>query len=157
MYVDVYVLSPKYPPIPRKWADDRYELQRRVDLDTKLHGISILALDPGGMPGTGMVRDSPFYIRFILGSVLPLFLGIINYLAPSVPFRKPKRSGGDLLRVALDEEEVGKYPKAVNFNGRVVEDTSPETRDERKQKELWEGSLSLAGIKEGDTVLENWK
>jgi hypothetical protein len=109
------------------------------------------------MAGTGMVRDSPFLIRFILGSVLPLFLGIINFLAPSVPFRTTTRSGGDLLYAALDEEEIGKYPKAVNLNGRVVEDTSPETRDETKQKELWEGSLSLAGIKQGDTVLENWK
>jgi hypothetical protein len=84
-------------------------------------------------------------------------LGVVNYLAPSVPFRTTRRSGGDLLYAALDEEELGKHPKAVNLNGRVREDTSPETRDTVKQKELWASSLAFAGIKQGDTVLEKWQ
>lgn len=33
----------------------------------------------------------------------------------------------------------------------------PEAKDEKKQKELWEGSLRYAGIKDGDTVLVEWK
>jgi hypothetical protein len=29
--------------------------------------------------------------------------------------------------------------------------------DEAKQKELWKGSLELAKVKEGDTVLKDWR
>ena len=116
-----------------------------------------MALDPGGMPGTGITRDAPWLIQLIMGRVMPLFLGIINYLAPSMPFWTPERSGGDLLCAALDEEKLGKHPKAVTLDGRVKNVTSPESRDENKQKELWQGSLALAEIKESDTILSNWK
>jgi NAD(P)-dependent dehydrogenase (short-subunit alcohol dehydrogenase family) len=138
-------------------SDGRYELQRRLDSDSKLHNVAIMALDPGGMPGTGITRTAPLLVRMIIEYIMPLFLGIINFLAPSLPFRTTKRSGGDLVYAALDEKELGKHPKTINLNGRVKEITSAETRDESKQKELWEGSLSLAGIKEEETVLEHWK
>jgi hypothetical protein len=53
--------------------------------------------------------------------------------------------------------ETLKRPKAVNLNGRVIEDTSPESHDEEKQESLWEGSVKLANLREGDTILKNWK
>lgn len=34
-----------------------YELQHRLDNDVKLKNISIMAMDPGGMPGTGISRE----------------------------------------------------------------------------------------------------
>jgi hypothetical protein len=112
-------------------------------------------MDPGGMPGTGISRDAPFTIRAAL-RVLGMMLGFINYFFPNAPFRSTRRSAGDLLHAALDEEEVGARHKAVNLNGRAKEDTSAESRDEAKWKELWEGSVKLAGLKKGDTVLANW-
>ena len=124
-------------------------------MDPKLHNISIMALDPGAMPGTGISRDAPFTIRATI-RVLRLMLGFINYFFPNAPFRSPKRSAGDLLHASLDEEEIGARPKAVNLNGRVRENTSAESRDEAKWKKLWEGSVKLAGLKKGDTVLANW-
>jgi hypothetical protein len=124
-------------------------------MDPKLYNISIMAMDPGAMPGTGISRNAPFTIRAAV-RVLGLMLGLINYCFPDVPFRSPQRSAGDLLRASLEEEEVGARPKAVNLNGRMKEDTSAESRDEAKWKELWEGSLKLARLKKGDTVLANW-
>jgi NAD(P)-dependent dehydrogenase (short-subunit alcohol dehydrogenase family) len=137
-------------------SDRRYELQRRLDADPILHNISIMALDPGGMPGTGIMREAPWYMRFIVQKIMPLFLGIMNYIAPSMPFRTPTRSGEDLVYAALDENELGRHPKALNLNGRIKEPTSKESKDEAKQKELWESSIKFAGIRDGDTMLENW-
>jgi len=113
-------------------------------------------MDPGAMSGTDLLRTSPLPLKILMHWILPLFIGILNYLAPTVPFRTTKVSGGDLLCAALGDE-LGKHPKAVNLVGRVQQITSAETRDESKQKELWNGSLSLAGIKEEETVLVNWK
>ena len=61
-----------------------------------------------------------------------------------------------MLHAFFDEEELGARPKAINLNRRVKEDTSAESRDKAKWKELWEGSVKLAGVRKGDTVLSNW-
>jgi hypothetical protein len=42
------------------------------------------------------------------------------------------------------------------LDGRVVADSSKESHDEKKQAMLWEESLKFAGVKEGDTTLEDW-
>lgn len=49
-------------------------------------------------------RPSPVFDA--MGSILPLFLGILNYLAPNVLFRTSERSGRDLVYAAVDEEEL---------------------------------------------------
>jgi WW domain-containing oxidoreductase len=133
----------------------RYELQRRLDNDPKLSNLAITALDPGGMPGTGIQKTAPLQYRFfatILGYLIP----ILNYFAPSIPIRSPARSGRDLLYASMDVDTL-KRPKAVNLNGPVIEDTSLESHDEEKQGSLWEGSLKLANLRDGDTILHNWK
>ena len=142
-----YLIAPAY---------SRYELQRRLSTDPKLQTVSVLALDPGGMPGTGIVKDSPWFQRFFLGIVKRLLV-VINFVAPSLPFRSPNRSAADLLHACFDEKELGQHPKGVNLNGRVKQTTSAESRDEAKQKELWDASLKLAGLREGDTILVNWQ
>jgi hypothetical protein len=151
-HVDVHVIPlPRLPLV----LTLRYELQRRLETDPKLSNIAIAALDPGGMPGTGIQKTAPLQYRLvaiILGYLIP----ILNYFAPSIPIRSPARSGQDLLYAAMDVETL-KRPKAVNLNGRVIEDTSPESHDEEKQEMLWEGSVKLANLREGDTILKNWK
>lgn len=66
-------------------------------------------------------------------------------------------SAADLLRASFDEKGSGKHPKALYLNGSEVGVVTAEAKDEKKQKELWQGSLLFAGIKEGDTALTNWK
>jgi len=51
--------------------------------------------------------------------------------------------------------ETLKRPKVANLNGRMIEDTSPESHDEGKQEILWEGSVKLTGLCEGDRILRN--
>lgn len=62
-----------------------------------------------------------------------------------------------MLRVCFDTKAFGKYPKALYVDGSVLINTPEYANDEAKQKEVWEGSLKLASIEEGDTVLKNWR
>jgi hypothetical protein len=56
-----------------------------------------------------------------------------------------------------DEEVLGKEErKGVYLNGRKLSDSSLESHEVAKQKDLWKGSLECVGLKEGETVLKNW-
>ena len=134
----------------------RYELQRRLDKDPKLSNISILAVDPGGMPNTSIGRDSPVSVRAFIW-VLKYIMGFILFFFPKLPLRTTEQSASDLYYASFDERDLGKLPKAVNLNGHVKEVTSEESRDEEKQRQLWEESVKLAGLKSGDTLLSDWQ
>lgn len=115
-----------------------------------------MAMDPGVMPGTGIMRHAPLFYRFIF-QIAKYFLRVINYFFPNLPIRSPQRSADDLLFATFDEDMLGVHPKAVTLNGRVEKITSAESRDEAKAKRLWKESLVLSGLKQGDTILVNWK
>jgi hypothetical protein len=90
-------------------------------------------------------------------------MSIMQYVAPLLClvhenplFRTPSKTGRDVLRVCFDRKDVSEYPKAAYFDGTAVKPTPRWANDESKQKELWKGSLELAGIKEADTALKNW-
>lgn len=70
--------------------------------------------------------------------------------------RTPTIVGKDLVWCCWNESVLGKEPKALYVDARVVSTTSPESCEVWKQKTLWNGSLKVAGVKEGDTVLMNW-
>jgi hypothetical protein len=88
----------------------------------------------------------------LIGALRPL----ITYFYPSFPFRTTEQSAADLIYVCFDQKELGVHPKAVNVNGRVKEDTSAESKDEAKQRLLWEASIKLLQMKGEDTALANW-
>ncbi|KAH8598515.1 hypothetical protein B0O99DRAFT_506138 [Bisporella sp. PMI_857] len=132
-----------------------FELQRCLNADQALSGISVLAVDPGLMGGTKLTRNSSMFIR-VISQVALLFQDIVVWFRPNGSLRSPKKSGADLLRGAFDEKELGEYPKAVYLNGSEHKVAGKEARDEEKQRKLWIESLKLAGVKEGDTVLKNW-
>jgi hypothetical protein len=136
--------------------DPRYELQRRLSADPALSSISLVSVDPGGMP-TGIARDAPFLIQVLMKWILPSLAPILVYLQPNGSLRTPAKSAADLLRASFDEKALGKHPKALYLNGSEVGAVTAEAKEEKKQRELWEGSLQFAGIKEGDTALRNWK
>ena len=138
-------------------SDLRYELQRRLSADPALSDISLVSVDPGGM-GTGIARDAPLIIRIIIAWIIPALAPIMVWMQPNGSLRTPAKSAADLLRASFDESApLGKHPKALYLNGSEVGPVAIEAKDEKKQRELWEGSLQYAGIKEGDTILKSWK
>ena len=106
---------------------------------------------------TRLARDGPFLIQLLMNWIIPLLAPIFLFFQPNGSLRTPAKSAADLLRASFDENTLGKHPKALYLNGSEVGAATPEAKDEKKQRELWEGSLRYAGIKEGDTVLRNWK
>ncbi|KAG4440763.1 hypothetical protein IFR05_003750 [Cadophora sp. M221] len=134
-----------------------YELQRRLDSDPALANISILSMDPGGMGGTGIAKRAGPMIRFITGYVVPVLQHISVWLFPNGPLRPTWKSAQDLMLASFDDNYLGTHPKATYLNGSVKATSSVESRDEAKQKQLWDESIKLAMIRDGETVLKNWK
>lgn len=135
----------------------RYELQRRLHASPKLGNIAILAMDPGTVGGTNISEGGfPILIKLALKYVIYVLQIIAIWLWPQSNgrLRTAEKVGRDLIWACWDEKVLGNpCPGALYLNGTEVVDSSPETHDERKQKELWRASLELVGIKEGETVL----
>jgi hypothetical protein len=86
------------------------------------------------------------------------FLAIpFNLIWANHYIRTAAQSGYDLLITCFDKETFGPYPKALYVDGSEISPRmNEEAKDEKKQKQLWEGSLKYAGIVDGDTVLADW-
>jgi hypothetical protein len=82
--------------------------------------------------------------------MLALFLVLLQ---PNSSLRTPAKSARGLLRTSFDEKMPGQHPNALCLNGSEV---GRETGREQV-KQLWEGSLPYADVKEGQTVLGDWK
>jgi len=131
----------------------QHELQTRLNADSFLGKISIVGVDPGAMI-TGMVRRASWFIRvFLFKFVYPL----MQYLNPNGSIRSTSRSAGDVLEAAFEIGEDGGPPKDRYYDGRTPLTTSEESRDPRKRKLVWNETVKLAGLREGDTVLANWQ
>ncbi len=136
---------------------NRYELQRRLDSDPALSNISVLAMDPAAMGGTGLTKRSGPLIRFIAGYVVVFLQSIFVWFMPNGSYRPTWKSAQDLMLASFDTKYLGAHPKAVYLNGSVKAISSVESRDEAKQKRLWKESVKLARIREGETALVNWQ
>jgi hypothetical protein len=62
-----------------------------------------------------------------------------------------------VILACFDEGTLGEHPKAVFLDGSQKAESSKESRDLEKHKALWADSLKLAAIKDGDTVLKDWR
>jgi len=133
-----------------------YELQRRLSSDPALSKISIMAMDPGAVGGTDLYKPMPWLMRIILSYIIVPLQWVLVYFFPNGQLRTASKVGRDLLFACFDEKIIGKHPGAVYLDGTRVSMTSVESKDQKKQMALWEGSLKLAGIKEGDTALKCW-
>ncbi|KAF2853762.1 NAD(P)-binding protein [Plenodomus tracheiphilus IPT5] len=133
-----------------------YALQRRLDSDPALCDISVLGVDPGGMP-SGLARRGGFLLASMGKAVLPLIVRIALQFFPNGPLRTTQKSAGDVLRAAFDVSTLGEQPKAVYLDGTNPFESSAEARDEKKQDMLWRDSVGYVGLQPTQTVLVNWK
>ncbi|KAG0648457.1 hypothetical protein D0Z07_5466 [Hyphodiscus hymeniophilus] len=132
-----------------------YELQRRLDKDSQLSKISIIAMEPGAVGGTGLFQAHtfPIWMWFILCYIAPLIQTIVVWFMPNGFMRTPQQVGKDLVFAGWGKGLKG----ATYLDGHVVRDSSPETHDVVKQGKLWEGSLRLVGLSDAETALESWR
>ena len=109
------------------------------------------------MGGTHIYEGGfPILMKFILKYVIFVLQIIAMWLWPESNgrLRTAEKVGRDLIWACWDEKVLGNpCSGALYLNGTDVVESSPETHDEKKQKELWRGSLEWVGIKEGETEL----
>ena len=106
------------------------------------------------MTDTDLFRDSPLFLRIALSWLVAPLTPLLNWIWPNGYFRTRAKSAHDLLVACFDENGVlGKYPETAYLNGNELAATSPETRDEAKQKRLWDASVEISGLKDEETPL----
>lgn len=133
----------------------QHELQGRLTASAATQRICVLGVDPGTM-SSGMQRLAPWFIRVLLFKVIyPLIL----FFSPGTNvLRTPARSAGDVLEAAFGVVgEGGEPPRDLYFDRRTLVETGEESRDAAKRALVWAETAKLAGLKDGETVLENWR
>ncbi|KAI3395407.1 hypothetical protein diail_1336, partial [Diaporthe ilicicola] len=129
------------------------ELQRRLDSDPELSGISVLGVDPGLMP----TKITTGGLGLIIGSIYTLVMHISGRIWPNGTLRLTHKSAGDVLAAATDTKSpFGERPKALYMNGSEPKSVSVEAQDAEKRAAVWKASINYAGLKEGETCLADW-
>lgn len=121
-----------------------YALSRRV---TKLPAkkVTVVAFDPGLMPGTGLAREAGPVLRFLWFHVLPVFIPLLRRFAhPNV--HTPKESGANLAFVATDSSV--KTTSGVYYEMRKEIPSSVDSYDESKQEDLWAWTVKTLALNE---------
>jgi hypothetical protein len=131
------------------------ELANRIAKDPKLSNISVIDLDPGGMP-TDIARRAGFLVATVgIKIMLPVIAEISIRLNPNGMLRPSRKSAADIIRACFEIE--AHKGEALHLNGTAGFQIAKDARDEVKRRELWEYSLGAAKIEQGDTVLVDWK
>ncbi|KAK1634588.1 hypothetical protein BDP81DRAFT_472907 [Colletotrichum phormii] len=118
-----------------------YALARHLAERAPERRITVNAMDPGLMPGTGLARESNGVERWLWNSVLPHLLGLLRIIFnPNV--HTPAESAAALARLAVSpdvEGVTGKY-----FEGLKEIESSADSYVKSKQEDLWEWSINYA-------------
>jgi len=121
-----------------------YEFARRA----KAAGVamSVVAFDPGLMPGTGLAREYSAFARFAWNWLLP-----VATVIPGVNIHTAGQSGAALAAIAVDpafQGQSGKY-----FIGRQEAPSSQDSYDVAKALDLWSTSVELVHLRADEHVL----
>jgi len=107
---------------------------------------------------TGLMRNASWFTRkVIMGVVVPAGARILSHTHANHWVRTTSQSAKAVMRACFDTASLGERPQALYLDGIEEIQASDEARDEAKQKMLWRDSVSLAGLADGDTVLQVWK
>jgi len=125
-----------------------YELQRRLDEEatdgTKKSPVRVNALCPGFIPATGLVRRAGnlgiFFLRYILDSFRYFGMGVT---------RSPEDGAEVIVQAGTSDvaSKGGQYFKLPKGETTIIAiDSSEESMDETKAKELWNLSLKTCKL-----------
>ncbi|KAL1631684.1 hypothetical protein SLS56_004358 [Neofusicoccum ribis] len=132
-----------------------HALQRRLNTTPGLDKICVLAVNPGAMVHSNILTKMNPFMRYVAG---PMALGVftvMSYVKPDGIMRTVAKSAADVERAALavNDPKLGKYPKDIYLDGARLVKPAEDSFNKERQRELWDVSFKLAGLKESDTAL----
>jgi NAD(P)-dependent dehydrogenase (short-subunit alcohol dehydrogenase family) len=125
-----------------------YEFARRLEssgLSIPGQPITVNAINPGLVAGTGLGRNEKALMRFTWYYMLPVISRLMRF------GRTPAQAGSDLAYLATAPElayVTGKY-----FSGRDMVDSSAESYDQSKAVELWQTSIEMSQLQPEESHL----
>ncbi|KAF3760402.1 NAD(P)-binding protein [Cryphonectria parasitica EP155] len=129
------------------------ELQRRLNSDPELSGISVLGVDPGLMP-TKLNMGGLGWLKTFL---FTLVMYIAAILSPNGTLRSTAKSASDVLAAAVETRPpFGDRPKGLYMNGSEPKDVSVEAKDAEKRASVWRAAVQYTELKQEETCLVDW-
>ncbi|OBT90617.1 hypothetical protein VE02_00568 [Pseudogymnoascus sp. 03VT05] len=123
-----------------------YALHRRLSAMPK-RNLTVVAFDPGLMPGTGLARDGTSLEKFLWFRLLPRILPLLRFIiSPNI--HTSQESGANLTRLAVGADVEGK--SGVYFEGKEIIKSSKDSYDESKQEDLWEWTIKGTATSEDE-------
>ena len=125
----------------RQRGMDRYATSKllltasAVALSTQHPDTTFVTFDPGAMPGTGLARSSPWFLRVLWHTVLPLLVPLLP--DASTPRRSASSARSLLLRDPLTPGQV------YGFDGKPARHVAPQAKDPGFARSVLEESGTL--------------
>lgn len=103
-----------------------------------------------------VMRKASALERHILQPAFRPLIKVTNFIWPNGSIRTVQKSSNDIVRAALqiDDPILGQYPKDAYLNGNEKAESAAASKDEDKQKALWEASLQYTNLVEMATALK---
>lgn len=128
------------------------QLQGRLTDTTALKHVRTLAVDPGCIFSTSIMREQNWFLRKPLRRVLRVVTAFTVVFAPNGALRTPQKAATDIWDACfeLDSAILKEWPEGSYMDGNTLKATSREARDLGKQVLLWEGSMDLLDLRKSD-------
>jgi NAD(P)-dependent dehydrogenase (short-subunit alcohol dehydrogenase family) len=127
-----------------------HSVQERLDKSPHFQNIIILAVDPGRVGATEIMREQDILCRIFVENILCVLTPLLQKLFKNSLLRTPSRSSDDILRggIGTTTGNDSALLKGKVLNGSRIQLGSEETRTKANQKVLWDASTLLVDLTE---------
>ncbi|KAJ6109416.1 hypothetical protein N7486_001651 [Penicillium sp. IBT 16267x] len=117
--------------------------------DPKLSNVFAISMDPGGLPSSRGQAEQKISLRLIF-AVINFLMPVLKHL--TTEFRTTEDSGRDLVAVSVDPVFHG---NSGYFVGQIQRSATAASEDLEWQKRLWDACWRWAGLRDGETILQD--
>ncbi|OQV08332.1 hypothetical protein CLAIMM_12627 [Cladophialophora immunda] len=126
-----------------------HDLNKRLQADTTLSGLSVVAMDPGGLAASRAQVEQRKSVRRII-TVVNFCMPVLKHFTST--FRPTSDAARDLVEVSVGPAFRGKRGYYVGQN---PSPSATMSKDPEVQARLWEACWRWSSLKSEDTVLSN--
>lgn len=120
-----------------------YALATRLARSSTDRAKTVVAFDPGLMPGTGLARESSGVMKFLWLRILPNIIPLLR-LIMFKNIHTTQESGQALAWVATRADLAGRT--GIYFEGKTEIRSSKTSYDEARQRDIWEWTIGNIGL-----------